>query len=94
MRTIGSRLDQLERRFGVVQEPGLRMLVCAGGLALSGDRCFEILEECGFITQKAPMLVINLVDIPRGLNAEETERYLREHGAEICGRQSKQGRQG
>jgi hypothetical protein len=31
------------------------------------------------------MGIVNFLDIPEGLNAEQTERFLREHAAEICG---------
>lgn len=44
----------------------------------------QILGECGF-PPKGPVGVVNLGDIPNGLNAEQLERFLREHGAETCG---------
>jgi hypothetical protein len=31
------------------------------------------------------MGVVNLGRMPKGLNAKETESYLRENGSEICG---------
>jgi len=54
------------------------------GLALDQDTCIEILGECGFLPT-APIGVVNLLEIPDGLNAEELERLLREKGAETRG---------
>ena len=53
-------------------------------LALDQDRCMQILGECGFLPT-GPVGVVDLGKIPRGLNAEEVVRFLREHGAETCG---------
>jgi len=53
-------------------------------LALDSDTCFRILQECGFVPTGGIVLV-NLLKIPPGLNAEETQAYLRKYGAELCG---------
>jgi hypothetical protein len=53
-------------------------------MALDTDRCVEILGECGFVRTGPGMLLLDLLNVPHGLNARELERYLREHGAEIC----------
>jgi hypothetical protein len=54
------------------------------GLALDQDRCIRILRESGFLPT-GPVGVVNLGDIPEGLNTKELERFLRKDGAEICG---------
>jgi len=56
-----------------------------------GARCVQILEESGFLPAGAYGLV-NLCSIPAGLNAEETESFLRENAAEICGRRQNEGK--
>jgi hypothetical protein len=84
MKIIDRRLRKLERQFGFVDEKKRILLVAcrAGwGLALDQDRCIEILGDCGFLPTR-PIGVVNLLDIPEGLNAEETERFLSENGAE------------
>ena len=67
----------------VVRSAGLR-------LAVEQDRCLEILRECGFLPT-GPCGVVNLGKISPGLNAEETERFLRDDGAEICAPRGAQG---
>ena len=71
------------------------MVVTAAGkrLALDPDRCIEILRECG-LPPTGPVGVVNLGQIPDGLNAEELETFLREDGAEICGLRSAQNHGG
>jgi hypothetical protein len=63
------------------------------GLALDQDRCIQILRECGFLTT-GPVGVVNLGQIPDGLNTKELERFLRKDGAEICGLRSAQNHGG
>ncbi len=64
-------------------EQSLVVLMKAGQeLALESDACIEILRECGRLP-KGPCGVVDLSKIPHGLNAAETERFLREHGAEL-----------
>jgi hypothetical protein len=68
----------------------LMVVTTAGrGLALDQDRCVEILRECGFLPT-GPVGLVNLGDIPKGLNAEELERFLRKNGAETRGLRSAQ----
>jgi hypothetical protein len=84
VKIIDRRLRKLESQFGFVDEKKrILLVVCnAGwGLALDQDRCIEVLGERGFLPT-GPIGVVNLLDIPEGLNAEETERFLRENGAE------------
>jgi hypothetical protein len=52
-------------------------------LALDGATCLQILRETGFVST-GPTGIVNLCDVPDGLNAEETQRLLREQAAEIC----------
>jgi hypothetical protein len=92
VRTIARRLQKLERGFGLGPETEtLLMVVTAAdrGLALDQDRCIQILRECGLLPT-GPVGVVNLGQIPDGLNAEELKRFLREDGAEICGLRSAQ----
>ena len=60
------------------------MTAAAKRLALDQDRCIQILRECGFFPT-GPIGLMNLGQIPDGLNAEELERFLRENGAETSG---------
>ena len=84
MKMISRRLCQLENRFGLGSgtEQRLWIVTIVGRqLALDKDACLGILRECGFLpTQRFG--VVNLGVIPDGLNAKETERFLREKGAE------------
>ena len=54
----------------------------AGALALDEGTCTQILDECGFLPTRG-LGVVNLCEIPDGLNTGELQRYLREHGAEL-----------
>jgi hypothetical protein len=85
MRNLTSRIERLEQRTRG-NEKVLRCVVTGGAaeLALDTDRCAEILTECGFLQNGTGISLINLLDVPDGLNARELERYLREHGDEIC----------
>jgi hypothetical protein len=92
VRTIARRLQRLESRFGLGPETEqLLLVVTAAGkaLALDQDRCIQILRESGSLPT-GPVGLVNLGEIPDGLNAEELERYLRKDGAEICGLRSAQ----
>jgi hypothetical protein len=87
MKTIDRRIRKLEDRFGLAAgKPPLLIVVtlAAKKLALDQDRCVQILGECGFLP-KGPVGVVHLGKIPNGLDAKETERFLRANGAEICG---------
>ena len=87
MRTIARRLQRLEEGFGWGPETEqLLMVVTAAdrGLALDEDTCVRILRESGFVPT-GPVGVVNLGVVPKGLNAEELETFLREDGAETCG---------
>jgi hypothetical protein len=85
---VARRIRRLEDRFGVGGETGLLMVASRVGLALDADACLRILRECGSVpTGGIPtgaILLVNLLKIADGLNAAETETYLREHGADLC----------
>jgi hypothetical protein len=96
MKTIDSRIRKLEDRFGLGngKPPLLLVLTAAGrGLALDEDKCVQILGECGFLPT-GPMGIVNLMEIPKGLNAEEVERFLRKDGAVTRGRYGAQNHGG
>jgi hypothetical protein len=61
------------------------ILIQAGAtFSLSTRRCAEILRESGFLPARAAMSLLNLCGVPDDLDAGALERYLRQHGAEIC----------
>jgi hypothetical protein len=82
MKTVIRRLAKLEDQFGTGRGKPRLLLVLfeAGwGLALDMDTCIQVLDECGFLPS-APVGLVNFMNIPKGMNAEQTERFLREHG--------------
>jgi len=86
MRTITRRIDKLEIQLGIAAgKPGLLLVVSAAACrrALDVDTCVNILRECGFVPTGPGIGLVNLLDLPDGLNAEELERFLRERGAEL-----------
>jgi hypothetical protein len=62
---------------------GLLVVTSCVTQALDADACVQILRECGFV-RTGGIVLINLLKIPDGLNADETERYFRKNGAELC----------
>ena len=60
------------------------MVTAVVTLALDVNTCVRILRECGFVPTSG-IGIVNLCNIPDGLNADEIETYLRMNGAEICG---------
>jgi hypothetical protein len=96
MNALTRRIRRLEDQFGCGDgRPQLLLVVTAAGkaLALDQDRCIQILRECGSLPT-GPVGVVNLGEIPNGLNADELERFLRKDGAEICGLRSAQNHGG
>jgi hypothetical protein len=96
MRTVARRIAKLEDRFWPGKgKPQLLLVVTAAGrvLALDQERCIQILRECGSLPT-GPVGLVNLGEIPDGLNAEELEKFLRKDGAEICGLRSAQNHGG
>jgi hypothetical protein len=49
-------------------------------LALDTGACLQILDECGY-TPTSRFAVADFSKIPDGLDAKETESFLRENGA-------------
>jgi hypothetical protein len=83
MRAVLGRLHWLEDGLAPVQsqDPFLVVVTRLGRiLALDNDARIQILRECGFL-RGAPVRVVDLSNIPDGLNAAELERFLRENGA-------------
>ena len=86
MKSIHRRIGKLENRFCPTDLDWLLVMsAVAGDLALSNDRCIEILRECEHLPTGPGFGTVRLWEIPDGLNAQELEKYLREHGAVICG---------
>ena len=85
MRTVTRRIGRLEDRFspGSGKRQCILLVVCKAGwgLALDRDACIQILRECGFLPT-GPVGLVNLCQVPDGLNAEELDRHLRDNGAE------------
>src|ERR1700732_3245542 len=86
MNALARRVRRLENQFAPVHGKRLLLVVSHAGWgpALDQDTCIEILGECGFLPT-GTLGLVNFGKIPKGLNAKETERFLRELGAEICG---------
>jgi len=86
-KTATSRIARLENESGTADgKPRLLLVVSnAGwGLALNRDTSIQILGERGFLPTGSLGLV-NLSEIPDGLNVEEAEKVLQEKAAEIFG---------
>jgi len=58
----------------------LVMSAAASELALDEKRCIEILRISGHLPIGPGFGIVNLWEIPEGLNARELERYLRRGG--------------
>ena len=88
MRTVPRRMAKLEDRFPpAAGKPGFLVVVgrAGWGHALDMDACIGILHECGLLpTNHSGFHLVNLCQIPDGMNAQELERFLREKGAEMC----------
>jgi|SRR5580658_10545166 hypothetical protein len=87
-KTVTRRIDKLEDRLGLAAgKPKLLLIASAAGRrqALDVDTCVDILRECGFLPTGPGIGLVNLLHLPEDLTAQELERFLREHGPEICG---------
>jgi hypothetical protein len=81
----GSRLRKLADRFGTCDgKPRILLVVCHAGRQHEIDWQIDILDEHGLLPTD-PVGLICLAGIPRGLDAAETQMYLRENGAELQG---------
>jgi hypothetical protein len=97
MKAVTRRVRRLEARFGCGEgsSQGIQLVVSGPYLALDDDTCLQILRECGFLPARfVGIRLVTLCRIPKGLSAEETERFLREKGAEICGSRGAQNHGG
>jgi hypothetical protein len=86
MKAISNRLCKLENRSGVGPGPEQKLWVVTivgRRLALDKDTCGSLRERAFLPAQRFG--VVDLSHIPEGLNAKETERFLRERGAETRG---------
>jgi hypothetical protein len=85
MRGLKRRIEQLEYATGVGTQQGIQVFLMHAGaeFALDMDRCAEILVEAGFL-QTGAVSVLDFLQIPHGLAADELASYLREHGQGIC----------
>jgi len=83
MRTINGRIRKLEDQFWVGNgRQRILLILCHAGSALADqDWCIQILAESGFLPT-GPVGLVNLLQLPPCLNAEEVERYLRKDGGE------------
>ena len=83
---VDRRLDRLEHQFGLSHKQPRLVIVVTGWRtpAIDEDTCIKILDEAGFLPASG-IGKVDLLDIPRGMNAEEAKRYVRENGASICG---------
>jgi len=82
MKTIHRRIRKIEGRLWPDRKPQRLWILCNAGrnLALDHDRCVQILGECGFLPTER-FGVVNLLQVPDGLNAEQLERFLRTNGS-------------
>jgi hypothetical protein len=72
MRTVTRRISKLEDCvWPAAGKPVLLLVLCQAGwgLALDQDRCIEILGESEFLPTD-PVGLVNLLDVPEGLNAK------------------------
>jgi hypothetical protein len=88
MKTIDRRLGKLEDRLGIAtNRPRIVVVMSdAGRRGLDDDTCLRVLREGGFPAASA-VAIVDLCEIPVGLTARETEEFVRENGAKICGSQ-------
>src|SRR5580658_4578724 len=54
--------------------------------ALDSNACIEILRKCGHLPTHGCAVV--RLDIPDVMDAAETGKFLRDHGADLCGPRS------
>jgi hypothetical protein len=90
MKAIDRRLSKLEDRLGLTKELLLVVLSDARKRGLDNDTCVEILRDGGFLPTGG-VATVDLTQIPSGLNAEKTKRFVRENSARISGSCRMQG---
>jgi hypothetical protein len=82
MKTVERRLDGLEDRLAPQSRKQFLIILIDArqSLALDSGRCVQILREAGNLNTTSLSCVVDLGNIPDGLDEQELERYLREHG--------------
>ena len=82
MRTVKRRIGRLEDRFAPAQGQQIVVSLYDAGqkLALDHATCTRIVRESGHINPASAICLLDFTQIPGGLNAEELEKHLREHG--------------
>jgi hypothetical protein len=91
VRTVVGRIDKLEDQLGTGEgEPQILLVVSSSGWegAMDENRCIQILGETGFLPT-GRIGVVNLLTVPKGLDARQKEAFLRENAAELCGIRAK-----
>jgi hypothetical protein len=86
MSAIDRRLSKLENQFGIAHDIATYLVIVrdAGSeLGSVEETHIQILNEAGFL-RAGSFNVVDLSQIPAGLSAEETQRFVRENGARIC----------
>jgi len=85
MKNFDGRLSKLEHRFGIAasEERFLLILTDRDLGQAEQDAYIKILDEGGFL-HASGVGIVDFTVIPRGLNAKEAERFVRENGAKIC----------
>ena len=83
IRNLRHRIGQVEKRLSFHQ-PSISVVVrcVTQQFALDLDQCVEIVNESRPV--RTAISVVNLLDVPPELNANQLERHLREHAEEIC----------
>jgi hypothetical protein len=84
MKAIDRRLSKLEDRLVLSKELFLVVLSDAVKRGLDDDTCVDILRDGGFLPAGG-VATVESTQIPGGPNAEETKRFVRENGTQICG---------
>ena len=86
MKNIDRRLGKLEDKLGIATDRPRVVVIMSDliGRGLDDDTCLQILREGGFPPANA-VSTVDLCEIPTGLSEKETERFIRENGAKICG---------
>jgi hypothetical protein len=87
MKTVDRRLDRLEDRLAPQGKKQFLIVLTDARqkLALDSGTCVQILREAGHLDTTTLSCVVDLGNIPDGLNAAERERYLREYGVGLSG---------
>jgi hypothetical protein len=92
MRNIDGRLSKLEHRLGIARSAARYLLIVMDAgrdLGPAEETHIQTLDAAGLLPAGG-FGVVDLSQIPDGLSAEKTERFVRENGAKLCGSRSAQ----